>query len=246
MDEKIKIYETLLNEKASLEKECFEYSLDYAREFGEQIEDLFELKLEVVTLKKKIAYCVKKSYQNETIYSSELDRYIDLEILDYQAKLDELIEINRASKEKGTPITFLDVKKIKKLYYQIVHLIHPDLHPELVGNETIEELWDKAVNCYKCNDYRGLVAVYDQVIIIVNAEGDIHIDDIDNKIKQIQDEISEIKDNEPYKYKFILDDEDEIKEIHENLEKEINDYKEYKENLEKELSRFDIVKGHEA
>ena len=99
MDEKIKVYETLLNEKGSLEKECFEYSLDYAREFGKQIEDLFELKLEVVTLKKKIAYCVKKSYQNETIYSSELDRYIDLEILEYQAKLDELIEINRASKE---------------------------------------------------------------------------------------------------------------------------------------------------
>lgn len=246
MDDRIKIYESLLNEKASLEKDCFRYSLEYAREFGDEIESLFELKVEAVTLKKKIAFCVRKDYRNEPIYSSDLDKYIDEEIIDYQRRLQELIEYNKAAKEdKGTPITFEEGKKIKKLYYEIAHLIHPDLHPEYKEDKEMFELWNDAVSAYKCNDYKSLVETYDKIIIKVN-DSDVHIENIEGKIEVIKDEINDIKKNEPYTYKFILDDDVEIKELHDNLRKEIKDYEGYKNNLEKELSRFNIVEGCDA
>ena len=69
MEDKIQIYESLLNEKASVEKKCLDYSFRYSREFGEDIEALFELKVEVITIKKKIAFCVRKRYRNERISS---------------------------------------------------------------------------------------------------------------------------------------------------------------------------------
>ena len=246
MDDNIKIYESLLNEKASLEKECFKYSLEYAREFGEGVERLFELKVEAITLKKKIAFCVKKKYRNETIRLSELEQYIDEEILDYQRRLEELIEYNKYAKEdKGVPITFEEGKKIKKLYYEIVHLIHPDLHPEYKDDVEINRLWDKAVACYKCNDYKSLIEAYDQ-IIIKTQNNDIHIENIEGKIELITSEIADIKENEPYIYKFILDDDLEIKELHQKIDVEIKDYVEYVLKLENELKTFEIKKGMDA
>ena len=246
MEDKIKIYESLLDEKASLEKECFNYSLDYAREFGDDIETLFELKVDVVSLKKKIAYCVRKDYRCETIYRSDLDRYIDEEILDYRRKLQDLIEFNRAARDSNGPlVTHEEHKKIKKLYFEIAHLIHPDLHPEYNDDEGISELWDKAVIAYKCNRYKELVEVYDQIIIKVN-DSDVFIENIEAKIEVLKDEIQVIKENEPYTYRFILDDDNEIKETHEEIGKEINDYREYRESLLRELSRFDVVEGNNA
>ncbi len=246
MDENIKIYESLLNEKAALEKDCFAYSLRYAREFGEDIERLFELKVEAVTLKKKIAFCVKKKYRKETIKLSDLEHYIDEEILDYQRQLDELIEYNQIVREsKGVSITFEDGKKIKKLYYEIAHLIHPDLHPEYKDDEEISDLWDDAVEAYKCNDHKSLMEAYDKIIIKI-GDNDIYIENIEGKIELVKSEIMDIKDNEPYTYKFILDDDLEIKELHEKLSNEINDYVEYISKLEKELNTFEIEKEVDA
>lgn len=245
MNDKIKIYESLLQERDALEKDCFHYSLEYAREFGKDIETLFELKVEVITLKKKIAYCVKKKYRNEKIYIDELDKYIDEEIMDYQRRLEELIEFNKNASRKGKVITFEDNKKIKKLYYEIAHLIHPDLHPEYDEDEEIIELWDKAVEAYKCNNYKLLVETYDQIIIKVK-DGDFEIENIDGKIESVKSEIDEIKQSEPYVYKFLLNDDLEIKEFHKKLEQETKDYQEYKDSLEKELSKFIIKEGRDA
>lgn len=246
MDEKIKLYESLLNQKANLEKDCFKYSLEYSREFGKQIEELFELKVEAITLKKKIAYCVKKEYRNEIIYSNELDKYIDEEIIEYRKRLNELIEYNKANKEnKGIPITYEEAKKIRNIYYKIAHLIHPDLHPEYLDNEEISSLWDEAVIAYKCNKYNKICEIYDKIILKVN-DNNIIIEDLDNKINFINEEIINIKENEPYTYKFILDDELEIKEFHNELDKEIKDYKEYKDNLINELSNFNIIRLGDA
>lgn len=241
----LKIYESLLNEKASLEKECYILSLDYAREFGDQIEVLFELKVDVVTLKKKLAFCVKKQYRNEEIYASDLEKYIDEEILDYQQRLSQLIEFNRHAKEDfGEEITYEESRKIKKLYYEIAHLIHPDLHPEFKDDGNVLELWNEAVTAYKCNDFKALAETYDKILIVVK-KSEAFIENIEIKIDAIKEEIKEIKKNEPYKYKFILHDEIETIEHHKAIEKEINDYNEYKANLEQELSKFKVIEGYE-
>ena len=100
MEEIIAQYESLLNEKATLEKECMYTYSDYIREFGDQLNYLFGLKLETVTLKKKIAYCVKKEYSNEAILSTDLDNYIDAEIAE-NANQGPIIEAQRADPQTG-------------------------------------------------------------------------------------------------------------------------------------------------
>ena len=246
MEDRVKVYESLLNLKSELEKECFSLSLDYALEFGDQVEALFQLKVEAVTLKKKIAYCVQRQYRNQEINAADLDHYIDEEILEYQAKLAELIAFNNAAKtSESHSITFSDEKKIRKLYFEIVHLIHPDLHPEYQEIAGISNLWDKAVDAYKRNDYRTLVQAYDQILLLVKP-GEFQIADLETKIVALQDEIALIKESEPYTFKFILNEEEEIQAYHDKLVKEISDYEEYKQSLERELERFPIQRRNEA
>lgn len=237
----LKIYESLLNEKAALEKECLTLSIDYFREFGEDTQTLFALKVEVVTLKKKIAFCVKKRYNNEKIYAKDLDEYIDAEIMEYQRKLDELIAYNKEVKKSYKTITFDDVQKIKKIYYKIAHMVHPDLHPEYTEDETIMDLWYKAVNAFKSNDLNTIREVYDKVLLTTSRK-DIEIEDVEKKIDAITKEILEIKGDVPYTYKSILNDDEELNKKHQELQKEIDDYEGYKVSLEKELSQFDIIR----
>ena len=245
MQDKIGIYESLLNQKASLDKEGFHYSLEYTREFGDEIRTIFELKVEILILKKKIAFCVRKSNRNETIYTAELDRYTDDEILNFQTRLEELTEHVKSAKQKGQVINYEQSKKIKKLYYEIVHLIHPDLHPNYSHDEELKELWNKAVTSYKCNDYKSLVQVYDQIIIKVKNEEAI-INNIDEKIESLKDEIKETRESLPYQYKFLLESEEDVDGTHEQYTREISDYQEYKAKLEQDLATFNIFEGSDA
>ena len=168
------------------------------------IETLFSLKVDAITLKKKLAFCVRKHNKGETIFSNELDKYIDEEILEYQNRLEELIQYNLLARcGEKTYISHNEFKNIKKLYYEIAHLIHPDLHPEYKDDEEILELWNNAVDAYKNNEYKHLVEIYDSIIIKVKSS-DIYIENIDIKIDTIKEEIQNIKENDPYKYKFIL------------------------------------------
>lgn len=240
MNALIKLYESLLNDKSNLEKECELISLAYIKEFGEEITKLFSLKVEAVTLKKKIAFCISKQYQNKPIYSYELNNYIDEEIASYQLKLNELRDYYASSKEDRDTISYSDLARIKKLYYRIVHLIHPDLHPEYRNEIVIRDLWNKSVDAYKRNDYTTLVEAYDQIMLYV-SDNDISIDDIEDKIAKIKDKINDIKNVAPYTYKYILDDNEETKSFHEQLQNEIKDYEQYVKSLNDELSKFEII-----
>lgn len=248
-NERLELYELLLQTKAKLEKECEHLSLEYTREFGDELVRIFELKVECITLKKKIAFCVKKKNKNQTIYADELENFIDAEILKFQDELEDLIEYNKNVKvhfANAIAVPFEDNKKIKKLYHAIAHMIHPDLHPELIGNLLIEEIWEKTVDAYRRNLLDVLKECYDHILLLVKDKEDIEIENLEEKIKKLEEEIKDIKEHEPYKYKFMLKNEVEVAELHEEFNNQIRDYEEYKETLLKELSSFNIINRCEA
>lgn len=245
MDERRDIYETLLNQKAALEKDCFYFELEYHREFGAQVEELFQAKVEAVTLKKKIAYCVKKRYRNEAIYAGELNRLIDAEILAYQQKLDDLVAYNAYARNETRTIGFEEQRQIRKLYFALAHRVHPDLHPEYSQDEVILALWNKAVDAYKRNDYPALCEVNDRIMLLT-SEGDIHIERLDEKIEALTKQLEEIRQQEPYTYRFLLEDREATENFHEELAKQIQDYQDYVAKLNEELQRFPIVTTSEA
>ena len=242
MDDKLAKYESLLNELSSLEKECFHIEIDYFKEFGDEINNIFALKIESIVLKKKISYCVRKQNRNEKIVFSIMEEEINKLVEEKRKELNEMVSYKKQiDSEKRNPISFDAKREIKIIYYQIVHLIHPDLHPDIAENDKIKKLWQQSVDAYKRNDLKTLKRSYDQVLLIVDTNNTIVLENIDEKICAIEDEIKEIKDNNPYKFKFLLNDEDEKYDLHKRNHEEETYYKEYIKSLQVELSKFNIV-----
>ena len=86
---------------------------------------------------------------------------------------------------------------------------------------------------------------YDHILILVTP-GEVEIPNIEEKIAALQEEVTSIKENEPYTYRTLLDIQEETEAYHEKLDQEISDYQEYQENLEGELERFPIRKREDA
>ena len=62
------------------------------------------------------------------------------------------------------------------------------------------------------------------------------------QINKIQNEIDTIVSNDPYRYKFILDDTLAIERKKEELESDIEEYQAYLDELLEKLSEFNIRK----
>ncbi len=239
MENKLIIYESLLNELASLEKECINISAHYYDEFGDELTYIMALKIDSIAIKKKINYCMRQLNHQKEIDFDEMEKEVNKAMKESRRDLANLISYTKSIEEaKWRSITFDEKKKIKNLYYKIVHLIHPDLHPELYKNKKIKNLWQKCVDYYQLNDEKKLKRVYDEVLLIVDKDSPIIVQDIDEKISALEEEISEIQEHEPYIFKHVLEDEYQIFSFHKLNEKEIRYYKRYIKKLNKELDGF--------
>ena len=70
----------------------------------------------------------------------------------------------------------------------------------------------------------------------------VEIENSKEKIHKIEEEIEAIISNDPYKFKFILDDFSAIKRKKDELESDIEEYQEYLEELLGKLNEFNIQK----
>ena len=247
MNERLKAYESLLIEKETLKKECARNYETYMLTFGDDLVALFELKIEVVALKKKIAFCTKKQNFGQKIRWKDLERYIDAELSSYRVDLANMKSDRDYAKESEKhPISYDEFHKLRKLFFKIVHLIHPDLHPELVNDEIIASIWEKACDGYARNDSEAVIECYDHLMIIGIASESMPLEDVEERIENVQKEIEDIKASEAYQYRFILQDE-ETKEAHrQDILRQKEEYENYRVSLEKELAQFDIVKEADA
>ena len=239
MDNKLVIYESLLNEIASLEKECFNISAHYYDEFGDELTHLMALKVDSIAIKKKINYCMRKLNHQEEIDFDEMEKEVNKAMKESRRDLANLIAYTKSIEEaKWHSINFDERKKIKNLYYKIVHLIHPDLHPDLFKNKKINNLWQQCVDYYNVNNEKMLKRIYDEVLLIVDKDNPIIVKDIDEKISALEEEIQDIQEREPYIYKYILEDEYQVFSFHKKNDEEIRYYKKYIKKLNKELDGF--------
>lgn len=236
-------YEEVLIRRDNLKKEASRYHHEFIRVFGDYITESFRLKIECIKKKKMIAYCQKLENQGKKILSSSLESFIEKEMADYQAELDAMIlDVNAARSAKS--ITPTDLKKIKEIYYGLVKLLHPDLHPELAEDETIKDYWKKIEIAYRHNhldDIQELDIVVRRYLARRGYDNlDIEVEDVEQKIKRVEDEITEIITTNPYLYKILLNDERSVKEKTIEYKDEIESYKTYSERLDEILARFNI------
>ena len=230
-------YKRLILKRDNLNKDAFRYQEDYYRKFGDYIKKLFEIKIECISLKKKISYCQMCVNKNERIIKINLDAHIEIIMKDYYVELDNIIKHVKASKS-ATSISLEDLNRVKKIYRYIAKKIHPDMH---INNfdDNVKKLWNRTVIAYKCNDLKGL----EEICVLVDSlatNDEIYIEDIDNKIKDIKEEIDLIVKNAPYQYKYLLEDIIEIENKIDDFNREIDEYKTYQKELGSILSNYNI------
>lgn len=236
---KYEIYKALILKRDKFKKLAFEYRESYYRTFGDLLKQAYQIKIECIELKKKINYCQMRLNRNEPILQSDLDQYVETVMQEYYDELDELIHHVQAAKD-ATSISLKDVQEIKKIYRYIAKKIHPDLHPELFEKEEVKELWNQTVIAYECNNLEELEELKILVDELCEIQENIEIDRIDEKIEKIQAQINKIQGTEPYIFKYILENLEEIQSTKDELNEEIEVYKKYKSQLESIFSTFDI------
>ena len=238
-------YEDLLFKRDALRKEAYLYDRAYIREFGDLILELFELKLDCIRKKKTIEYCQIFVNKGQSVDQDALQAYLQKEMEEYQRQLDDMIEDNEAAK-KSRKISEADLLKIKRIYHRLVKKIHPDINPMTEATDELLCLWMRLRAAYNCNDLKEM----EEVEVLVNAllekldlgTIDINIPDIEEKIAELEEEIETIKNTDPYRYKYLLEDIVSVRQKKEELEKEIKEYKEYGKQLDEILDGL-IKKG---
>ena len=234
-------YKTLLLKRDALHKEEEIYQFAYFRTFGELLEERYSLQIECIKCKKIIAYCQAKMNSSSCIFSGELNAYIESELNPYYENLQSLSEIRKAKQKKIPELEYL---KIKRLYRKLAMMLHPDMHPSLANNLEILELWEKIKRAYRCNDYVALqetevlaAALIEKYLLI---EQSIEVEDLEGKVALLRTEIDKIVHEEPYVYKYLLDDEEAVEERKIEIGEEIEEYRNYLEELLEEVNSFSI------
>ena len=237
-------YEELLLKKEELRKEAIKYGVLYEQAFDAISKEVSAYRLDCVKKRKIISYCRSMLSSGSPIIQKELDVFIEKALKDYQDTLDYLNGENE--KEDIKIITDEEKQKsIKTIFRQLAKQIHPDMNADLKDDNTIADLWNRANVAYNCNNLEELEEV--QVLTNRYLEStnrkffEVEIEDINEKIFNINRSIYRITHTKPYIYKYILENEDSINKKKDELNKELNDYKRYCEELDEDIKKFEPI-----
>ena len=239
-------YEDLLIQKDSIIKKGELYRLAYVREFGELTAEVFRTQIECIAKKKKIAWCTARANRNQEINAAELDAYITAVMQEYYDQLDDMIAERKAAEDTKTVSPF-EMQKIKEIYRHLAKLIHPDRRPDLAGDETIKELWERISLAYRYNRLKELEELKFRTEMYLAALGDddtaFEITDLEEKIASLCEEINTLLSSLPYTYRFLLDDEQEKEDRRKELGEQLKSYTAYSKELDEVLAQFDIKRS---
>jgi hypothetical protein len=229
-------YEELLLKRDKIRKEAEQYNAAYLRKFGSYILDIFRLKIECISLKKKITYCQIAVNRGEPFDMDKISRQVEREMTSYKDDLKKLI-LSHKSVVNATRVTEYDLTRIKKIYKDIAKSIHPDINPKTAGDEELRDLWDQVSVAYKSNDLERLEELRILVLKALKDKGmesePVAVDNIDEKIGKLEAEIENILNTDPYNYRFLLDDKDAVEEKKKEFEDTLEEYRKYKDDLQK-------------
>lgn len=236
-------YEEALLRRDNLKKEAEQAHMQFIMEFGDLIERSFTLKVECIRKKKEIGYCQRLANQGKRINSGDLTNYIETAMREYYSELRAVADDVKRAKESKR-ISQAELRKIKEIYYRLAKLIHPDMHPELEDDDVIMDYWHRISIAYQHNNLKEIEELEALVKFHLEQNGkgtsEIDIPDIEDKIREVEEEIDEIISNNPYLYKLLLRSKTAIKEKRQEYLDEIESYRKYSEQLDEVLAGFEI------
>ena len=231
-------YENLILQRDRLEKEAEHYRMEYFREFGELITDAFQARIDCIALKKSIAFCQMKLNAGEEIDPISMQEYINASMTAYNAQMEELLSLTEAGRSL-VPISLPEVEEIKRIYRRIAKRLHPDICPLTAENPELMELFQKALSAYRRNDLKALRETETLINRFLKKHGEepdaAEIENLPEKIADLETEITHIIDTDPYTYKNLLTDPDAVERKRGELEAEKAEYQAYKKELQAHL-----------
>ena len=237
------LYEELLLKRENLRKEGTQFYITYLQVFGELLTESFRKKVECIRKKKMIAYCQRCLNQGKDINSLDLHQFIDAEMKSYEAQLKQMIQEAKDAAEARS-ISDEDVRTIKEIYYRLARKIHPDMRPEYAEDMQIMDYWNRIVIAYHNNQLKELeeLEVLVNTCLAAKQGGDetLHIENVETKIKNLEQEIDRIVSTAPYTYRFLLEDDGQKEAKKEELQREIKEYEQYAKDLDDVLKAFPI------
>ena len=236
-----KKYEELLLRRDQLLKEAGGIHTLYMQEFGDLLVELFEVNVECIKKRKMIAYCIGAVNHGQAIDVQELNRQIAYEMAVYEDQLKAMALDNKSAKDAKSSPSY-KVERAKRIYRRLARLIHPDINPEAFKLEQVRELWDRIVKAYHLNDDDALSDLEVLVSRALKDNGDITVDvtvdDIDDRIRRVEDEINDILTNEPYTYKELIESEQKTTAKKQELKGQIEAEKKASAELSKILQEI--------
>lgn len=240
-DTTLALYRSLILQRDALRKEGELLQIKYIRTFGDLLETRYSLFIECVKYKKILAFCLARKNRGLPVYRAELDRYVENIMDEYYAALHALSETRSA---KVQPLSEMDLFRIKKLYRKLAAMLHPDLHPALCDDPEARELWCKIRSAYERNDYGALQEAEVLAAALLqkkeNLAQKIEIADVETKIASLRMELARIVREDPYLYKYFLQDKEAVENKQSELKKDIKDYEDYLEELKQEAESYRI------
>lgn len=235
-DNELERYMKLIIRRDNLQAEASQWEMKYIIEFGESMCKLFELKVECIRLRKQIHFCQLKRNHGLDIDPEEMRICIERAMAGYEDQLEELREQYNYAQE-SEPLTHVEVQEIKSIYRRIAKRIHPDVHPETMEDEILRDLWGMTAVSYRARDLEALqtleIRVRKRIVELGGIdEEDVEIDDLEEKIEQVESEIEKIITTDPYQYSVFLIRDDLVTQRHEDLEEEILQYQKHSIDLQ--------------
>lgn len=237
-----KRYEELLKKKREIIKQGEEYKSSYESIFDSLYKEVQALRLDCVKKRKIISYCKSLTSQGKVIIRKDLDEFVENAMKEYNETLDSLYGIEDTiddKKDKKIDLSDEDSMKIKAVYRKLAKLIHPDVNQELNQNEVIADLWNRTCIAYNCQNIEELLEL--EVLINNYLEStnqkyyDVEVPDINEKILNLNREIYHLTHSNPYQFKYILENTEEINRKQEELKQQIDDYVRYSNELDDEI-----------
>lgn len=211
---------------------CKNIEMKYMLELGNLEYKAYESMCYMLRLKRKMELIQAKKNRLEKVVLIEIEKQLDREFALYQEtlnvqieKMNEALERNEAeflSQEEG--------KLLKKLYRNIVKVLHPDINPNVTEGKI--QLLNQAVTAYKNGNLKTL-----EIIAVMMGEETFFIkpkerikqlikerERLQKAIGEVKEEIRKIKSEYPYIMKEIIENPQNMEEKRCQLKKLLEEY----------------------
>ena len=238
-------YEELLVKRDQLLKEANSIRISYNKEFGDFLLKAFEIKIACIREKKRIGYAQAMVNKGECVDTFAVDAMADGEMTHYYMELQEMADKMLRAKKSTTADDYA-FEQSKKVYRRLAKMMHPDIHPEAMEIPELSELWERIKDAYlKSNPIllQELEVLAARLLAQYGiAEYNVEIDNIPNRIADLERQINTIIETEPYTYLELLCDEAKVQRKKNQLMAEINEYQTYYRELNEAFEAL-LAKG---